>query len=467
MNPAPPAPRPHPELDRETVEALRAVRDRLLQLRESYYFFMQAVHPDSPTPISWPDLLGKFNVLVAKHSHLRTEMLRYRTLLSGLALHPCEPPVNEAEAGSLPVLLRTKLLPAMERDELAARQEANAEEPNAEIRMQMLEQLRLQAAEIVEQLRGEIDLRLRMDPLEVDRPAEQPAEASTVSGENRTVAAADKLEKILSWMSSGPIRVMRKISPDEMHVLDRAFYSLHVNLLVTTATCYVLSSSLCAAISDMVYAKQRTAIGLLRILQAAFGLGAVLTGFTLHAAVHCPSVFLASTITLYLSSLCATLILLSKACLANSERYRIILAVSALLEVPSAGALVWSSYVNNFDRHVGFLCQPLVLYLLPYIIKGIATMLQNAFLSYLMLRPLCKQAHFVQSSECAAIIRGAFIYLIVTTLSSMTYSLTAALDGTRNGIIPVWLHLTDATVTSMLLREQFRSQYIESFFYAD
>ncbi|KAI9593731.1 hypothetical protein BDF19DRAFT_447710 [Syncephalis fuscata] len=118
---------PHPELDRNTIEALQAVRDRLLQLRESYYFFMQAVHPDNPAPISWPDLLGKFSVLVAKHSHLRTETLRYHALLSGLALHPCEPPVNEAEAGSLPVLLRTKLLPAMEREEAAARLEMSAE----------------------------------------------------------------------------------------------------------------------------------------------------------------------------------------------------------------------------------------------------------------------------------------------------------------------------------------------------
>jgi hypothetical protein len=173
------------ELSIEIQEALRAVRDRLLQLRESYYFFMQAVHPDNPIIISWPDLLGKFNVIVTKHSHLRTEIKKYDSILNGLTLHPNEPPLNETELNSLSVLLRTKLLPSMERNELCIKESYQKEDLHLQI--QKLEKLISKAMDAIENAYQNIDLRLRMEPL------------------STSTEQTDKLEKLFSWMSSGPL----------------------------------------------------------------------------------------------------------------------------------------------------------------------------------------------------------------------------------------------------------------------
>jgi hypothetical protein len=76
--------------------------------------------------------------------------------------------------------------------------------------MHSLEQLRRHAAEYVEQARSNVDLRMRLDPIEGETATTSTDNgATTANGEISATATAGKLEKLLAWMSSGSLRTVR------------------------------------------------------------------------------------------------------------------------------------------------------------------------------------------------------------------------------------------------------------------
>ncbi|KAI8992597.1 hypothetical protein BDB01DRAFT_832887 [Pilobolus umbonatus] len=106
-------------LDPHTYQELEALRGKLLSLQET--FATQITYLKEPKyPFTWPDLLNKFNMLTAKFATLSEDFYNYtepgsNATLTKLMLHPYIPTTNEQETNILNVLLRTKLIPDIER----------------------------------------------------------------------------------------------------------------------------------------------------------------------------------------------------------------------------------------------------------------------------------------------------------------------------------------------------------------
>ncbi|KAL1924825.1 uncharacterized protein VTP21DRAFT_4479 [Calcarisporiella thermophila] len=102
-------------LDSDSISELESVRLKLQQLQESLNYFLQTVNAKVPVQ-SWPELLNKYNILAAKFLSLQNDLLASQTLPK-LVLHPHEPPQTDNESQILSFLLRTKLIPEIEKQE--------------------------------------------------------------------------------------------------------------------------------------------------------------------------------------------------------------------------------------------------------------------------------------------------------------------------------------------------------------
>ncbi|KAI9494687.1 hypothetical protein BDB00DRAFT_817859 [Zychaea mexicana] len=111
-----------PSLDPNTIQELEALRSKLWSLQET--FASQIAYLKEPKyPFTWPDLLNKFNMLTAKFASLSEDFYGYieagsNGTLPKLMLHPYVPTTTEHETNILSVLLRTKLIPDIEKLEL-------------------------------------------------------------------------------------------------------------------------------------------------------------------------------------------------------------------------------------------------------------------------------------------------------------------------------------------------------------
>ncbi|KAI8141133.1 hypothetical protein BJV82DRAFT_620967 [Fennellomyces sp. T-0311] len=109
-------------LDPNTIQELEALRSKLWSLQET--FASQIAYLKEPKyPFTWPDLLNKFNMLTAKFASLSEDFYGYieagsNGTLPKLMLHPYVPTTTEHETNILSVLLRTKLIPDIEKLEL-------------------------------------------------------------------------------------------------------------------------------------------------------------------------------------------------------------------------------------------------------------------------------------------------------------------------------------------------------------
>ncbi|KAI9260721.1 hypothetical protein BDA99DRAFT_547411 [Phascolomyces articulosus] len=109
-------------LDPNTIQELEALRSKLWSLQET--FQSQINYLKEPKyPFTWPDLLNKFNMLTAKFASLSDDFYGYietgsNGTLPKLMLHPYIPTTTEHETNILSVLLRTKLIPDIEKLEL-------------------------------------------------------------------------------------------------------------------------------------------------------------------------------------------------------------------------------------------------------------------------------------------------------------------------------------------------------------
>lgn len=111
-------------LDPHTISELEALRAKLNSLQETLNTHLLYLN-DPKFAFTWPDLLNKFNTLTAKFSSLSEDFYSYMTASTGtggstlpkIMLHPHNPPVNDHDTHVLSVLLRTKLIPEIERTE--------------------------------------------------------------------------------------------------------------------------------------------------------------------------------------------------------------------------------------------------------------------------------------------------------------------------------------------------------------
>ncbi|ORZ01531.1 hypothetical protein BCR43DRAFT_487080 [Syncephalastrum racemosum] len=112
----------HVGLDPNTIQELETLRGKLWSLQET--FAAQIAYLKEPKyPFTWPDLLNKFNMLTAKFASLSDDFYGYietgsNATLPKLMLHPFIPTTTEQETNISSVLLRTKLIPDIERLEL-------------------------------------------------------------------------------------------------------------------------------------------------------------------------------------------------------------------------------------------------------------------------------------------------------------------------------------------------------------
>lgn len=112
----------HVGLDPNTIQELETLRGKLWSLQET--FAAQIAYLKEPKyPFTWPDLLNKFNMLTAKFASLSEDFYGYietgsNATLPKLMLHPYIPTTTEQETNISSVLLRTKLIPDIERLEL-------------------------------------------------------------------------------------------------------------------------------------------------------------------------------------------------------------------------------------------------------------------------------------------------------------------------------------------------------------
>ncbi|KAJ1648474.1 hypothetical protein IWQ61_009989 [Dispira simplex] len=117
---------PYYDHSKEIAE-LESLRTKLAQLHDSFTPFLQVTGPDYPYPVQWPEILNKFNVLVARYVGLNRALADQQlSSLHKLLLHPSEPVNSDDEQRIMAVLLRTKLTPDVEQaqDALVADAEA-------------------------------------------------------------------------------------------------------------------------------------------------------------------------------------------------------------------------------------------------------------------------------------------------------------------------------------------------------
>jgi uncharacterized protein YdcH (DUF465 family) len=106
-------------LDPSTLQELESLRIKLQSLQETFNTHLAYLR-DPKYPFSWPDLLNKFNMLTAKFASLSEDFYAQmdpnsNSTLPKLMLHPGTPTATESETQILSVLLRTKLIPDIER----------------------------------------------------------------------------------------------------------------------------------------------------------------------------------------------------------------------------------------------------------------------------------------------------------------------------------------------------------------
>ncbi|RCH81248.1 hypothetical protein CU098_003174 [Rhizopus stolonifer] len=106
-------------LDPHTYQELEALRGKLWSLQETFSTHLTYLK-EPKYPFTWPDLLNKFNMLTAKFATLSEDFHSYTTTgsnatLPKLMVHPYIPTTTEQETNILSVLLRTKLIPDIER----------------------------------------------------------------------------------------------------------------------------------------------------------------------------------------------------------------------------------------------------------------------------------------------------------------------------------------------------------------
>ncbi|KAJ1981158.1 hypothetical protein H4R33_005306 [Dimargaris cristalligena] len=94
---------------------LESLRTKLQQLKESFVPFLQVTDPHYPYPVPWPEVLNKFNILVARFVSLsRVLGDQPSSSLRKLVLHPNEPVGSDQEQQIMSILLRTKPIPEVE-----------------------------------------------------------------------------------------------------------------------------------------------------------------------------------------------------------------------------------------------------------------------------------------------------------------------------------------------------------------
>lgn len=106
-------------LDPNTIQELEALRGKLGSLQDTFGNHI-AYLKEPKCPFTWPDLLNKFNMLTAKFASLSEDFYRCmetgsNSTLPKLMLHPYIPTTTESETNILSVLLRTKLIPDIEK----------------------------------------------------------------------------------------------------------------------------------------------------------------------------------------------------------------------------------------------------------------------------------------------------------------------------------------------------------------
>ncbi|KAH8554578.1 hypothetical protein BGW37DRAFT_480235 [Umbelopsis sp. PMI_123] len=110
-----------PNLDPSTLQELESLRIKLQSLQDTFNTHLAYLR-DPKYPFTWPDLLNKFNMLTAKFASLSEDFYAQldpnsNSTLPKLMLHPQTPTTTESETQILSVLLRTKLIPDIERME--------------------------------------------------------------------------------------------------------------------------------------------------------------------------------------------------------------------------------------------------------------------------------------------------------------------------------------------------------------
>ncbi|CAO3703746.1 unnamed protein product [Rhizopus stolonifer] len=107
------------QLDPNTYQELEILRNKLWSLQET--FSVHITYLKEPKyPFTWPNLLNKFNMLTAKFASLSEDFYHYTekastATLPKLMIHPYIPTTTEQETNILSVLLRTKLIPDIEK----------------------------------------------------------------------------------------------------------------------------------------------------------------------------------------------------------------------------------------------------------------------------------------------------------------------------------------------------------------
>lgn len=148
--------------DPNTLQELELLRGKLWSLQDT--FATQIAYLKEPKyPFTWPDLLNKFNMLTAKFASLAEEFYGYietgsNATLPKLMLHPNIPTTTEHETNILSVLLRTKLIPDIEKLELETKAALGTLEPGQEADEQVIQ----------EQLKRWTDSRKRHDRVATD-----------------------------------------------------------------------------------------------------------------------------------------------------------------------------------------------------------------------------------------------------------------------------------------------------------
>ncbi|KAI7901223.1 uncharacterized protein BX663DRAFT_515313 [Cokeromyces recurvatus] len=107
------------QLDPNTYQELEALRGKLWSLQETFATHL-AYLKEPKYPFTWPDLLNKFNMLTAKFATLSEDFYSYtepgnNATLPKLMIHPYIPTTTEQQTNILSVLLRTKLIPDIEK----------------------------------------------------------------------------------------------------------------------------------------------------------------------------------------------------------------------------------------------------------------------------------------------------------------------------------------------------------------
>ncbi|EIE88536.1 hypothetical protein G6F57_006838 [Rhizopus arrhizus] len=186
------------QLDPNTYQELETLRNKLWSLQETFATHITYLK-EPKYPFTWPDLLNKFNMLTAKFASLSEDFYRYTekastATLPKLMLHPYIPTTTEQETNILSVLLRTKLIPDIEKLE-AETQAAIARDLVEPQQEGISNTTRIDDEQLIKtQLDQWTELRSRHDRLAVDA-AQFVAELSNDHKSNFLLRYEDQIEE--------------------------------------------------------------------------------------------------------------------------------------------------------------------------------------------------------------------------------------------------------------------------------